>query len=351
MRIVEDRERPPNHFHLFSNPRKLAGQRATDRVHDDRGRERRLRRGYSETESTRRLRVEAEQTRAFVSTGVITLDQLQAIGIPVAMATLAIEGSPLILAAISLPAVIAVGRALRGCEAMTHEASHQNVCRKHRWVNDTIVNIGASISVFSTVARFRAGHLKEHHGGYGSIADPCRDRYMVADFDGIRRTCGVLTFGLDVARRLPSYYVRWWRAIGSDLETGILAASWHCIIWAGITTAIGWDLARVALLYWIASFAIGLPIIRMIGEADEHDYGGSTEFEGTYSSLGRTQRFIFHPHGDGYHAEHHRYARVPHHRLRRLRKDLLSLDPAWIHAPFRSRVMESRNYKSKGARQ
>src|SRR5262249_40921301 len=98
--------------------------------------------------------------------------------------------------------------------------------------------------------------------------------------------------------------------------------------------------ARTALLQWLVAFALVLPLIRFVGEADEHDYEATTESAATFSSLGRLQRLLFHPHGDGYHAEHHRYPPIPHHHLRRMRSTLLVIDPYWIYSPAHDGVLK-----------
>jgi fatty acid desaturase len=57
---------------------------------------------------------------------------------------------------------------------------------------------------------------------------------------------------------------------------------------------------------WLVAFPVALPLVRFVAESSEHVYEGtSTVFDATITNLGFLQRFMFHPHNDGYHTVHH----------------------------------------------
>jgi hypothetical protein len=185
----------------------------------------RRKRGYTETDRTREVRSEGEVTNLYVSLAAAIGDQVQSIGLT-ALAGILTARAPQLAPLVALPTMFLAGRAMRGSEAMTHEASHLNITREKQ-LNDAVGNLTSAWSVFSTVQQFRAAHIKEHHGKFGTVEDPCFSRYEAADVAGVRRDEGGLTFAVDVLDRLPRYYHRWWVAIGSDRSTLWRGLTWH----------------------------------------------------------------------------------------------------------------------------
>jgi fatty acid desaturase len=298
----------------------------------------RLPRGYEESPETISLKSSMEETTSFKSTSLLVVDQVLTLASCIGLAFLWMDDRvfALIFAA---PLLLIIARSLRATEMLTHEASHHNLCRKSNAVNDGLANLLSAVPVGTTVARYRASHLVSHHGKFASGSDPCLERFVTAEFAELPLDRGYVAFALAVASRLPRYSVNWWKGVRSDKRSLLYTIAWHAVVWSSIGLVIGWPVALVGLLIWLLAFSALLPAIRLVGESEEHDYSASTEFAGTYSSLGRLQRVVFHPHGDGYHAEHHRYPRVPHHHLRQTRQELLALDESWKLAPVRHRVV------------
>ncbi len=279
-----------------------------------------------------------ERTTSVKSVSLLVVDQFLVLASCIGLAYLWLDDRVYALV-FAVPLLLVIARSLRATEMLTHEASHHNLCRKSAAVNDGLANVLAAIPVGSTVARYRASHLVNHHGKFASDRDPCLERFVTASFAELPLDRGYGAFALAVATRLPRYSVNWWKGVGSDKRNLLFTVLWHAVVWSSIGLVIGWPVTIVALLTWLLAFSALLPAIRLVGESEEHDYAASSEFYGTYSSLGRLQRVVFHPHGDGYHAEHHRYPRVPHHNLRKTRQQLLDLDQAWQLAPVRYRVV------------
>jgi fatty acid desaturase len=83
------------------------------------------------------------------------------------------------------------------------------------------------------------------------------------------------------------------------------------------------------LLYWLVPyFCVYMPM-RFLAEVSEHmALGQGSEFETTRNKLGWFQRYVMHPHGDGFHVTHHLYPRIPHQNLARAHR-LLMNDPVY----------------------
>ena len=89
----------------------------------------------------------------------------------------------------------------------------------------------------------------------------------------------------------------------------------------------------------MGAFALVLPVIRLIGEADEHKYIGTDNvFDATMVNDGWLLRLLIHPHNDGYHLTHHLWPGVPHHRLGRLHTLLEDVDPEHYARQIRRRT-------------
>jgi fatty acid desaturase len=295
----------------------------------------RLPRGYVESTQTADVKTAAEATSLAKSLRALAFDHAVALSCAIGEAAL-VTARPAAWLTTVLPACLLIGRSQRALEAMTHEASHFNITRSR--LNDIIGNVGAALTVFSTVKGYRATHAL-HHRWFGSDRDPCRRRYTTLRFTSIDRGRGVVRFARDVFDRTPRYWAGWWNMVGSDAPTASLGLLWHAVMWLLVGCVLGTAIAAIAALHWFVSFLIVLPFIRLAGEADEHDYERGSEYAATFSSLGRWQRFWLHPHGDGFHAEHHRYPRIPHHRLAWARRQLLAIDPTWHAAPTRRGIV------------
>jgi len=131
-----------------------------------------------------------------------------------------------------------------------------------------------------------------------------------------------------VIRRLVPYVPGWWWAIGVDLGTVVRFVSWHLVLVLVMTAAIG---VKFTIIAWVLGWAIPclvvLPILRFIGEIEEHQYPVVTLLDSTNTNMGFFQSAILHPHGDGYHTLHHIYPTIPFFRIARAHRALIKVDP------------------------
>lgn len=227
----------------------------------------------------------------------------------------------------ALLGAVLTGRQLRALECLVHEASHFNWSRSHRRANDRFAAVLAGVPTGQRIARYRAEHLL-HHGRLGSEEDPDLRRYAELDVAGLDRS-GPLAYGRTLLVRLVAHQRSWLRTTATDLS-GLLLP----VLWALLTVAApaawwwGAGPALVAGSVWLTGHLLVLPVLRFIGETSEHSYHDSvTVFDSTVTNLGVLQRWLIHPHSDGYHTVHHLWPGTPHHRLRQLHEQLSFADP------------------------
>ena len=229
-----------------------------------------------------------------------------------------------LLEALSLPAALAViatllivsARSMRGLECLVHDASHLNWSRK-RSVNDIAANLLAAWPLMNDVDSYRRTHLL-HHQELGSSEDTDLARWVELDLVNLRRG-DPLRFGAGLVKRLLPYMIGWWRAIGLSWGTVVKFAVWQIVLFAAACSLVGVDVALpVWIIGWAIPFVLVLPIVRFIGEIEEHRYDGAKSVvEATYTNTGVLQRLVFHPHADAYHTFHHLFASIPFYRVRR----------------------------------
>jgi len=120
-----------------------------------------------------------------------------------------------------------------------------------------------------------------------------------------------------------------WAVILIALPSGLIWGLPSALIGAGI---------------WGAGFYLMLPVVRFLGECNEHIYAGQdTVFGATVSNIGLVQRILIHPHGDGYHTVHHMWPGVPHHQIRKLHRRLVTGSPDGyaVRLRYRTRFLET----------
>jgi fatty acid desaturase len=241
---------------------------------------------------------------------------------------------------VSLVVVLVIGRFGRAQECLVHEASHRNWQRNGR-LNDVLANLLAGYPTASQVGGYRRQHVV-HHAHLGSPDDPDIQRYeefKLEELTGLRRRALVKAIG----RRLPRYNWGWYTTIGTNPVTMALSGAWFLVVFGLVGLLGGAAFAVAAWAHWLVGYALVLPVIRMIGEAEEHRYlAGDTVFNATISNVGRAQRWIVHPHGDGLHTLHHLWSSVPHHQLPRMHEALSEMDPETYATSiyWRRRVLE-----------
>jgi fatty acid desaturase len=227
-------------------------------------------------------------------------------------------------------------RSMRGLECLVHEGSHRNWYRHNGRINDLLTDSLAAVPMLSTVAAYRGTHL-EHHRYFNTERDIDLRRHRQHNFSILMRTNGFYLVP-QLLRRYVRYLPGWWRAIGTNIRTVILFSGWHisililpavCLL--GFLDGIFWW-----SIYWFIPFFFILPLLRMFGEAGEHDYslaGGSYEL--TFTNRSWFHRYFLYPHNDGFHTLHHMYPSIPHFLLKRAHYTLASAFPKyWAHTPL-----------------
>ncbi len=286
--------------------------------------ERGLPRGYKLPAAARPILTAAAKTDLGRSTMTALGDLTLFIG-TAAAAALAHVVLPLPLAwAVSLVALVVIGRCGRALECMVHEASHRNWQRQGRW-NDLLANVLAGFPTASQVGEYRRSHMV-HHARLGSADDPDILRYEKFDLEAMTGLPGTqLVRG--VVRRLPAYNWSWYTTIGTSPTTLALSGAWFAVVAGAMALVAGPSFAFVAWLHFLGGLGLALPVIRMLGEAGEHRFlAGDTAFNATISNLGWAHRWVIHPHGDGHHSLHHLWSSVPHHQIRKMHLTLAELD-------------------------
>lgn len=261
-------------------------------------------------------------------------------------------------AGVSLVAMFAIARQMRALECLVHEGSHYNWIRRNKRLNDRLVNLLAGWPLLNDVAEYREGHLL-HHNHFGSPRDTDLERHAELESHALDRTTWS-GFLRGVAVRMPRYWTGWFKAIGTNPRVLAKAVCWHAVVVTGLAVGVDavWPVVTTWAVFWAATFALVLPVLRMIGELSEHVYGehalspgvtaagdaeaGRTLFDATVTNMGPIHRLLFHPFGDGYHLLHHLYPSVPGCWLGRLHRELMAADPGTYGGdlPNRIRLLE-----------
>jgi fatty acid desaturase len=226
-------------------------------------------------------------------------------------------------ATVSFAATVLMARPLRALENLVHEASHYNWSRT-KWLNDAAATFLAAFPVLLTVGSYRNSHLR-HHNEFGTANDPDLRRFMTLDMDGLDRS-SPWRLAVGMVRRLPRYETGWIRSLARS--RGALAG----VVWYGVLLVVMRYLGVPIQILWVAligmlwAMLVTLPVLRLIGESEEHLYSEGTIFAATVSNVGLLHRWYVHPHGDAYHLEHHLHETVPWFNVRRLSKLLVKSD-------------------------
>ncbi|USC51053.1 fatty acid desaturase family protein [Streptomyces filamentosus] len=281
--------------------------------------------GYTAPSRLRPDIKDAHKTRLWVTTSCALLDHL-VVGLMAAGAAWLIVNHPLASIVPALVAGVVIARQLRALENLVHEASHYNWSRHRRRLNDVLGYLLAAAPTGSRISAYRTSHLL-HHGRFGTAEDPDRYRYAELDMEALPRT-SVRLFAAGVCTRLLRYQLGWLRELRTNALAPLVTLVWS-VVCVGAPTALLLDLrtGAVAAAVWLFAHFVLLPPLRLVAEADEHVYSDArTVFDATVSNTGRLQRWLFHPHADGYHTVHHMWPGIPHHSLARIHHLLLSED-------------------------
>jgi fatty acid desaturase len=287
-----------------------------------------FRRGYTAPLSERRAIAAAHATRTWLSATLAAADQAVIIAVVIAGACPALWAGWEAGVAVAGAGALLLGRQFRALENLTHEASHYNWSRRNRRLNDLLATWLAGVPTGARLDAYRASHLR-HHGRFGTRDDPDLANYRQLRIEELDRG-SVLAFALDALGRMPAYRRRWQENARGPGSLPVRPVAWAAIL---VVLPAGlvwwqWSAALAAALIWLAGYGLMLPVVRFLGESNEHTYTGpQTVFDSTISNIGLLQRFLIHPHGDGYHTVHHLWPGVPHHQVRNLHRRLLASDP------------------------
>ncbi|HEU4439612.1 MAG TPA: fatty acid desaturase family protein [Methylomirabilota bacterium] len=219
-----------------------------------------------------------------------------------------------------LVAFLVIGSRQKGLENLMHEGTHYNLCPDRTW-NDRIAVwlVGAWMTPGWSPSLERPGHVGSHHENFGV-------RGRDDEFFGYQRLgLGRLPAAsrLEGARLIFISFARttWWRIHGiahSFGPMGIVAA-------VAVVAALYYTrLLLPFIAYWVVPYLLVYMPMRFLAEVSEHmALGHGSEFATTRNKLGWFQRYVMHPHGDGFHLVHHLYPRIPHQNLPRAHRLLL----------------------------
>lgn len=235
------------------------------------------------------------------------------------------------VAAYSLAAFVIATRQ-QGLKNLIHEASHYNLSRNRR-LNDLLCRVATyPVHPFLDLEEQRKVHVRSHHARFLNPNDNVFRGYEDLKIDVLplpskRKGLAVLVQGL-----LRYWY---WQVAGAPrILKSISLPIWFGIagtivaFWAFDPEAALLSLA-VLLLYWFIPLVFVLPPISFVVLIAEHlSTTGQTEFERSRNKLGFFQRVLLHPHGDSYHMLHHLYPGIPHNRLGKAHR-LLMTDPVY----------------------
>jgi fatty acid desaturase len=230
-------------------------------------------------------------------------------------------------AIVSPMAALIIARQLRALECLLHEGSHLNWSRRDRILNDRLSILLSGIPTGSSIADYRESHWL-HHGWFGSTRDPDWLRYQELSVEDINRSTWI-HFAKDLSLRLFHYQLGWLRSSSASIPQIVAASLWPLVVllipmlllFKNGLAALG------AIATWQIAYFVVLPVVRIIGEINEHSFRDSrTVIDATISNLGLIQRWLFHPHNDGYHTVHHLWPGVPYYNLPRLHNKLVVCD-------------------------
>lgn len=231
------------------------------------------------------------------------------------------------------------GRSQRGLENLTHEASHHNFDRSSPFVNDGAANWLCAFWVLISVDIFKRPH-SIHHKQFGSANDPDKQRFGSLGTDSIPQPRRQLLRYL--LRVMPRYVSGYWKQYSDKKAQLLRSLSLHLLL-ATLLSIVWWEYFWLLwLVYFWVPFLFYLPVHRFLAEAEEHRYlSAETEFDATFSNVGRFQRWFLHPHGDGYHLLHHLLPQIPHWRMADAHQCIMATDPTYPGGHYRTVMLRS----------
>lgn len=244
------------------------------------------------------------------------------------------------LVVLYLAQLLLVARALRAFENLVHEASHRNWHRRSQKINDFFANWMCAYWVGLSTEAFRTTHLR-HHADFGSEVDPCTPRYRDLGLDSLDRRAR-WQFVTRLFSHIFTYTRGYWRAYITERRQLAIQVFLHLVTMMVGSLALWRTFWILWAAYVIVAFVFVLPFLRLWAEASKHRYtGADPELESTYNNIGKLDRYLIHPCGDGYHLLHHYLPSIPHHRLPKAHRLLSSCDPRYrVHPKVRWTIFD-----------
>lgn len=236
--------------------------------------------------------------------------------------------------------LLLIARALRAFENLTHEASHHNWYRRNEKINDGFANWMSAYWVGLSTESFRMTHLR-HHADFGSEVDPCAPRYRDLDLNSLNRR-NRRQFVIQLFSHIFIYARGYWRAYVTQPRQLAIQVFLHIATMIVGSLALWPSFWMWWAAYVLVAFVFVLPFMRLWAEASKHRYTeGDPELESTYNNIGKLDRCLIHPCGDGYHLVHHYLPSIPHHRLPKAHRLLSRHDPKYrAHRKIRLSIFE-----------
>lgn len=309
----------------------------------------RYKRGYSPPQDSRDFIAHCHKTNLFRTMTAAVTDHLIAVAAVCAAAFGLSYLSFWVSGLLTVLALVITARQLRALECLAHEASHFNWSRSRRRLNDVLATVLAGVPTGVRIKTYRDSHHL-HHGVFGTNRDPDWIRYQELEIEGIHRG-RVIPFAQAVIRRLPRYQLGWLHSFSAEPLHLVLSIAYPLVLLVPALIRFSGIVAMLAAGLWLMSYLFVLPIIRFIGESNEHQYiDARTVFGATITNIGWLQNLLIHPHNDGYHTVHHLWPGVPHFALARLHRHLLAVDPICYASSlrYRTRLLESPRRNSYG---
>jgi fatty acid desaturase len=231
-------------------------------------------------------------------------------------------------------AAFVIATRLQGLRNLIHEASHYNLSR-NRPLNDFMCRVATfPVQPFLDLEEQRRVHVRSHHARFLNPDDNVFRGYEALGLDVLplpSRWKGLVVLVRGLLRHCYWQVARDFsikRLKKTNLPVCLTAAGMLAVVLV-FFPKIGLLCIAAWLLYWVIPAVFVMPPISFVVLIAEHlSTSGDTEFERSRNKLGVFQRVLLHPHGDGYHMLHHLCPGVPHNRLGRAHR-LLMTDPVY----------------------
>jgi fatty acid desaturase len=228
---------------------------------------------------------------------------------------------------VTLAAILVIGSRQRALMNLVHQASHRQLFAS-RFVNDWAGRIFTSLPLGMSLYAYKKSHFAHH----GHLWQPDRDPKFLR-----YKTLGLVNAprrrDLFIARHLLAPLIL--RHVPFNLKAALAAGdadrrehlgrlTFFAVVLAAVYLT-GFE--RQFLVYWVVPYLTVFQVVRYWAEAAEH--AGLRSPDPWMATRNWTAmpavRWLLAPHSDSYHLAHHIVAGVPHYRLRRLHRELMTV--------------------------